>query len=249
MKKFDFKKYVEFKVYSVTTIKKGYGFRVLLKFADGSDTTQQHAGFNSKREANAQRDEVIGQLHAGTYIVYGKIKVADFMEFWLEEIMRPRIADNSYNGYKNVVYNYVNPQLGKMYMATLNQGYIRKLYNSIAEKYESIARLAKTVMNTALDYAKSKNVIAVNPAEGVPLPKKIKKKAYRELKIDVSKTLTLPQVFQLVEASKETPIHMQILFAVLMGLRRGEINGLKYSDVDYINRTLKMAMSQQTVDK
>ena len=44
MKKFDFKKYVEFKVYSVTTIKKGYGFRVLLKFADGSDTTQQHAG-------------------------------------------------------------------------------------------------------------------------------------------------------------------------------------------------------------
>ena len=103
-----------------------------------------------------------------------------------------------------MVYNYVNPQLGKMYMATLNQGYIRKLYNSIAEKYESIARLAKTVMNTALDYAKSKNVIAVNPAEGVPLPKKIKKKPYRELKIDVSKTLTLPQVFQLVEASKAT---------------------------------------------
>ena len=33
---------------------------------------------------------------------------------------------------------------------------------------------------------------------------------------------------------------MQILFAVLMGLRRGEINGLKYSDVDYINRTLKI---------
>ena len=51
MKKFDFKKYVEYKVYSVTTIKKGYGFRVLLKFADGSDTTQQHAGFCSKREA------------------------------------------------------------------------------------------------------------------------------------------------------------------------------------------------------
>lgn len=51
-------------------------------------------------------------------------------------------------------------------MATLNQGYIRKLYNTIAAEYESIARLAKTVMNTALAYAKSKNVIAVNPAGG-----------------------------------------------------------------------------------
>ena len=121
MKKFDFKKYTEYKVYSVTTIKKGYGFRVLLKFADGTEKTKQHSGFSSERAANAERDEVVGQLHGGTYIVYDRIKVADFMEFWLEEIMRPRIADNSYNGYKNVVYNYVNPQLGKMYMATLNQ--------------------------------------------------------------------------------------------------------------------------------
>ncbi len=33
---------------------------------------------------------------------------------------------------------------------------------------------------------------------------------------------------------------MQILFAVLMGFRRSEINGLKYSDVDYIHRTLRV---------
>lgn len=60
------------------------------------------------------------------------------------------------------------------------------------------------------------------------------------MKIDVQRTLTISQVAQLIEVSKETPIYMQILFAVLMGLRRGEINGLKYSDVDYINRTLKI---------
>ena len=35
-KTFDFKKYVEYKVYSVTTFKNGYGFRVLLTFADES---------------------------------------------------------------------------------------------------------------------------------------------------------------------------------------------------------------------
>ena len=56
--------------------------------------------------------------------------------------------------------------------------------------------------------------------------------------IDVKKTLNLEQVNQLIEASKETPIYMQVLFAVLMGLRRGETTGVKYSDVDYIRRTL-----------
>lgn len=33
---------------------------------------------------------------------------------------------------------------------------------------------------------------------------------------------------------------MQVIFAVLMGLRRGEINGLKYEDIDYIHKTLKI---------
>ncbi|MCD8337508.1 MAG: RtcB family protein [Lachnospiraceae bacterium] len=36
------------------------------------------------------------------------------------------------------------------------------------------------------------------------------------------------------------PINMQVLFNVLMGLRRQEINAVKYSDVDYINRTLSV---------
>lgn len=240
MEKFDFKKYVDYKVYAVTTIKKAYGFRVLLTFADETTKTQQHSGFRTKKEANDARDEVVGQLYDGTYIVYGKIKVADFMEYWLEEIMKLEITDNTYGSYKNVVYNYITPELGKMYMSTINQGHVRKLYNVSTDKCESVARLVKTVMNTAMEYAKTKNVVAVNSAKGVMLPKKIKKKAYRILKIDVQKTLTLPQVGRLIEASKETPIYMHILFAVLMGLRRGEINGLKYGDVDYINRTLKI---------
>ena len=50
----------------------------------------------------------------------------------------------------------------------------------------------------------------------------------------------MEQVLTLIEASRETPIHMQVLFAVLLGLRRCEINGVKYSDIDYINRTLKV---------
>lgn len=43
-----------------------------------------------------------------------------------------------------------------------------------------------------------------------------------------------------IRASKDTPIHMEILFNVLMGLRRQEINAVKYSDLDYINRTLSV---------
>ena len=67
-----------------------------------------------------------------------------------------------------------------------------------------------------------------------------KKKKYRTIEIDTKKTLNEEQVRLLIEKSKDTPIHLQVLFAVLMGLRKQEINGLKYSDIDYIHRTLKV---------
>ena len=66
------------------------------------------------------------------------------------------------------------------------------------------------------------------------------KKKYRTIEIDVKKTLNIDQVRLLIEKSKETPIHLQIMFAVLIGLRKQEINGLKYSDIDFIHRTLKI---------
>jgi integrase len=50
----------------------------------------------------------------------------------------------------------------------------------------------------------------------------------------------MEQINILLEKSKDTPIHMQVLFNVLMGLRRSEIIAVKYSDVDYVNRTLRV---------
>lgn len=58
--------------------------------------------------------------------------------------------------------------------------------------------------------------------------------------IDFQKTLRVDQVRLLIEKSKDTPIYMMVLLNVLMGLRRSEIIGVKYSDVDFINHTLNV---------
>ena len=81
---------------------------------------------------------------------------------------------------------------------------------------------------------------AENPATGINLPKTVKKTEYRTRNIDTQKTLTMDQILILLEASRETPIYMQVLFNVLMGLRRSEIIGVKYSDIDYVNRVFKL---------
>ena len=101
-------------------------------------------------------------------------------------------------------------------------------------------RLVKTVMNVSFQYALRSKLISINPAKGIDLPKSVELKPYHTRNIDMAKTLNMEQILKLLEASKDTPIHMQILFNVLMGLRRQEINAVKYSDVDYMNRTLSV---------
>lgn len=128
-------------------------------------------------------------------------------------------------------------------MAEVNRGDIQKLFNAKADYSRSVAEQVKTIMNVSFRYAVTKKVISNNPVEGVNLPKadrSQKNAGFHTRNIDTSKTLTLEQIQLLLEKSKETPIYMQVLFNVLMGLRRSEINGLKYSDIDYINRTLKV---------
>ena len=85
-----------------------------------------------------------------------------------------------------------------------------------------------------------KKVRSENPAAGIDLPKQVAKKPYHTRNIDTQKTLNMEQDFDFTGGQQAHADPMQVLFNVLMGLRRREINGVKYSDVDYINRTLRV---------
>lgn len=238
--KLDKRQYIKWQVYSVTTIKKGYGFRIKLSYEDDSYDLLQRSGFKTKKEAKEQRDIVIAQLYAGTFVVYPNIKVEEFFLYWLEEVMckKEGFSYNSYMSYRNAICNYILKEYGRLKMTTLNPTHVQKLYNKVAAISESVAETVKTVMNTALNYAKYKQVVSCNVALDVNLPKTVKKEPYRVLEIDSSKTLSIEQIKILLEAAKKTPIYLQIMFAVLMGMRISEINGLKYSNIDFINRRL-----------
>ena len=232
------RKYVNYNIFSVMKLKDKYGFRVKLFFNDGSEEIRQFGGHKKKKDAEIERNKKIVQLENHTFVVIPKIKFKDYINYWLEKVMRPNITYNSYMSYRNVVQNYAIPYFTNLYLETINRGHIQKFYNTTAEKYESVGRLAKVVITTAMQYAKDKNLISVDPTIDVELPKNIKKKKYRILEIDKDKVLDLEQVKTLIRASKTTPIYLHIIFAVLMGLRKQEINGLKFSDVDFVNKKI-----------
>lgn len=218
-----------------------YAYRVVLYFKDGTKQIKMCSGFTTKKAAEEARKITIGRLVNGTYVVNDRVKVKEFLEYWLEYDIRKRVqSSNTYGAYSNIVKKHIIPILGNKKMTEVNKGDVHRLYKDRAEYSKYIVRLVKTVRNVSFRYAVKCKLIPVNPAEGVNLPKAAETGAYHTRNIDTAKTLNMEQILQLLEASKDTPIHIQILFNVLMGLRRQEINAVKYSDVDYLNRTLSV---------
>lgn len=235
--------YVDWNVKSVIKLleRNNYGYRVILTYADGTKQTRQYSGFATKKAAEEARKITIGELVNGTYVVNNNVKVKDFLDYWLEyDIRRRAQSSNTYDTYSNIVKNHIIPILGNKKLTEVNKGDVQRLYKDRAGFSKHIVRLVKTVMNVSFHYAVRCKLISINPADGIDLPKTVESKPYHTRNIDTTKTLNMGQIVTLIEESRDTPIHMQVLFNVLMGLRRQEINAVKYSDVDYINRTLSV---------
>ena len=90
------------------------------------------------------------------------------------------------------------------------------------------------VLNVALKRARSLRLITGNPVEDVSRPKV----AHREIEI-----LEPAEAAVLLAAARGTHMFTIIFLALATGLRRGEILGLRWSDVDLARHTLTVAQS------
>ena len=241
-------KYYEYKVYNVTPIKNKFGFRIILTLEDNTKKTIQHSGFFKREDAEKEKYKVIAQLENNTYVVYTDVTVKTYMEYWFEFIIKKRLnSEGSIDTYRNCVFNHIIPNIGSLKLMDLKKGHIKKLYQQIYDYSPSVVRLVQVVINTALKDASVQRFIPSNVADGIKIPHKEKKlenkkedfeNNYHTMVIDVKKTFKIEEIVTLIKASKVTPIHLHILFAALMGMRKSEINGIKYTDIDYIHRKL-----------
>ena len=101
LRKANLEPYVSYEVSNVIKIRGKYGFRVTLIYLDKSRKICQHAGYVKKADAGKKRNAVIAQLHDGIYVTYTNVRVGELLEYWLEEVMRPRLSftANSYRAY------------------------------------------------------------------------------------------------------------------------------------------------------
>ena len=177
------------------------------------------------------------------------ITVAEWLNRWLDEYKKPFIRPNTYIGYKEAVKQIV-AKIGNRQLDRLRTEEIQKMYNELREDGRSIHRNARgrelsanyvrkihMVLQSALEYAVNDRMISSNPASATKLPKIEKKE---------KKVMLDEEVERFIEEIDKMPYWRDLFYLELMtGLRRGEICGLTWEDLDENNATLKI---ERTID-
>ena len=168
-----------------------------------------------------------------------KDTLEDWLNYWLENIVRLNREKTTYAGYKVIVDKHIIPYIGKIPLQQLNPRAIQEFYNAeLKEKDKNnmhklssnTVKKHHTLLKTALKCAVTQEIICTNPADKVEPPK------YQKPDISFYNIDLLKRLFEKVE-----PVYMlkpAIHLAAKLGLRREEIMGLKWENIDFVNNLI-----------
>ena len=151
--------------------------------------------------------------------------VAQFLRTWLADELPRSVSPGTVTNYTNVVELYIVPTIGAKRLANLTPGDVSKMLQAMADagKSPNTQRLARSVLRRALRRAEQdglvhRNVAAI--ADGV------------RVGASEGRTLTVAQAQDLLAEVRGDRLEAAYVVALTLGLRRGELLGLTWDDVD-----------------
>jgi integrase len=190
-------------------------------------------------ECDIKRRELLTKVDQGVPVPTRSAKLAEWLPYWLEHFIKPNRKRTTYNKYAMHVRLYLVPLLGSKSLEALGPRHVRTLVAEVSRRASpATAKEAHRVLRTALTAACREELVTRNAASLVEAPKVPR----RELT-----PWTLDETLTFLEHARRDPLYAAFVLAVAMGLRRGEILGLRWSDVDLERRVLRVSKQVQRV--
>lgn len=202
----------------------------------------------TRHEVQSELTKALRDVQLGLPIVSEKQTVAKFLDHWLNEVVKPIVRPKTFRTYSDLVKNHITPCLGDLPLGKLSVQHVREFLNSklaVQElpKKSFSARTVKHLLVTlrgALAVAVKDGLIPRNVAALVDPPRVQRSEA---------KVFSPDQARTFLDAVKGSRLEAAFTTAVAVGLRQGEILGLKWSDVNLETGQLTVRASLQRVDK
>jgi integrase len=159
--------------------------------------------------------------------------LAEWMNRWMEEVVKPNRAYTTAYSYRKVVENHINPTLGHIQLQRLSPRDIQGYYAHLRELGLSplTVRRHHDLLSCALRVAVRQQLLSRNPVERVEPPRVVPREA------QFYDSDTLKRLYQLVEGHWLEPT---VKLAGSLGLRREEICGLRWGSVDFAQSTIRI---------
>jgi len=184
----------------------------------------------------------------------GQYTVGQWMDVWFENYAKIKVRPSSHKTYKGYIENHIKPSIGKISLSKLTTLEVQALYRKLltsgrVERTESKQQpkglSAKTVRNinqvisSAMELAKSQKLILSNPTDGCALPKV----EHQEMK-----TLTADQLAAFFREAKNSGMFEMYYLELATGLRRGELLGLKWGDINLETGAIQIKRQVARID-
>ena len=216
--------------------------------ADGSrrQVMRSCRGMN-KKQAEALLQKIEYEIRYGTYADHKNISIADFLSKWME-VCSNRLSHLTIKGYQIAIDKHINPRIGGLKITRLKPLHIQELYTNLMTSGlgpKSIKNI-HGVLSSGLTQAVKWQILNINPAFAVDLPKRYKPIINPGNYMDYSR---------LIEALEGSIYKIPVLIAIGTGMRKGEILGLHWEDYDkekqvlIVRRSMVQLRENQIIEK
>ena len=200
----------------------------------------------TQTEAKSKLKAAIEETKSLDVTKTGKYTVGAWMDEWFENYAKIKVRPSSHQTYRGYIDSHIKPSIGKTPLEKLTSLELQKLYKKLLEKgrvdrieskHQAKSLSPKTVRNihqiiaSAMKLAKEQRLIATDPTEGCALPKL----EHREMK-----TLPIEQLTSFLREAKDSGVFEMYYVELATGLRRGELLGLKWEDIDFEHANLRV---------
>lgn len=183
----------------------------------------------SKEGLEEKKQEVLFQIGAGLNI-QDNSTFGEYAEIWFKVYKKPYLRRNSIEALRNALENHIYPYLRDVPLKKVSPMQIQLIVAALADKSKSLNDKVMQILRGVFNAAADNNLIAKSP-----VPAKISTKGVRTKE---KAALTIEQSKRLLDAVDGTRAYLFCLLALQTGMRRGEICGLMWSDVDLKNHVI-----------
>ncbi|MFD3670604.1 tyrosine-type recombinase/integrase [Streptomyces sp. NPDC058672] len=189
-------------------------------------------------ECDGKRRELLDRANDGIPTPTRDMTLGQWFDYWLEVIVKPDLSPGSYRAYEQTVRNHLRPRIGSKVMVKLGIKELRGAMQRLAEeKTAKTARHAVRVLSAALTAAM---------VEDIGLTRNVAKLVHVRAATDSGKSWDAVTVLRFLAAARRLTVYYPaFLLLCLLGLRRAEVCGLRWDDIDLDNRVLWIEQQRQ----